>query len=127
MWRIEFDPGDAVLSIRLTESTTSEELRELSDAQQRAFDATRETPFRLFLDLRGLLSLDPECGRLVRELRRSASMQPGFRGCAVLAEQPTLHEREFARATNALNSPTDGHELVTVNEAEALQFLRAPW
>ncbi|MCS6796928.1 MAG: hypothetical protein NZ898_00075 [Myxococcota bacterium] len=127
MWQVLFEPERGLLTVRLSGHVALQDVRDLAEAHARALEATGAAPFRVLVDARGLVPLEPEAVLWLGAMKRVAAEQPGFRGVAVLADSATVlmqqHRVRLSRASPG--SDGGGLELVTLDEAEALRFVRA--
>ena len=118
MWRIEFDPRSAVLSVRLVERVSPSQLRKLAAAHAEALEATAGQPFKVLLDLRGLFPFETDAVGLFAEIKSVAASLDGFRGIAVLADSATVAMQQHRTRVTA-----GDREIVSLNEAEVWRFL----
>ncbi len=121
MWRVEFEPDDRRLSIRLTDHVSATQLRDLAGAHAEALEATGGEPFKVFLDLRGLFPLEGDAVAMLGALKRVAAELPGCRGFAVLADSPTIAMQQ--RRTRVGPTTDPDRELITLDPEQAKRFL----
>ena len=122
MWAIEFDPGTRVLTLRLTQHVGGMHLRALARAHQNALAATGGEPFRVLVDLRGLMPLDAEAALQLAELKRNGAAPSTFRGRIVLCDSATV---AMQQRRTGLEDGTASQEVITLDEREALLLLRS--
>jgi hypothetical protein len=122
VWYVEFDPTKKLLTLRLSASVTAQALRPMMRAHAQALAATGGSDFGVLADLRGLAPLDRESANLFSEVKRSAVALPGFRARAVLVDSATI---ALQQKRSSIDTDTTQFELVTNDEAEAFQHLRA--
>lgn len=122
MWKVRFDPDRAVVTLRLLEHVGTQQMREVSEAHARALEATAQAPFRLLVDLRGLVPLEDDAAAALSHMKRLAASQAGYRGCVVLTDSPTIAMQQH----RTRGTPTPS-EVITMEADEARRFLeRSP-
>lgn len=120
MWRIEYDPGQRLLTIWMREMVHGAELRDLSRAHARALEATAREPFSILMDLRGLYPLDPEAATMLADMKRVAAHLDGYRGRAVLVDSPTI---AMQQRNATYEDGGDTTELITLEPEDAQRFI----
>jgi len=118
MWRIEYDPEEQALHLRMTDHVSSAQMRDLADSHARALEHTAGEPFKVLMDLRGLFPLESEAVALMGALKRVAASLPGCQGFAVLADSPTVAMQQ--RRTRVREGE---EELITLDPEQARRFL----
>lgn len=121
MWLVEYDPSTRILTVRLRAQVGVASLRQLLRAHDQALAATGGEPFYVLVDLRGLTPLDREAANLFTDVKRAAAALPSFRRRAVLVDSPTI---ALQQKRTSLESQTTEGELITMDERDALAFLR---
>lgn len=121
MWRIEVDPDEERLSLRLTDHVSASQMRELANAHVEALEHTGSAPFKVFLDLRGLFPLEADAVAILGAMKRMAAEVPGFRGLAILADSPTVAMQQRRTRVGAGTNPD--RELITLHPDQAKRFL----
>ena len=121
MWRIEYDPGQNLLTVWLREMVQGPELHGLSTAHAEALEATAGERFRVLLDLRGLYPLDTEAAALLADMKRVAVTQQGYLGRAVLVDSPTV---AMQQRNATYEDGGDRSELITLEPEAAQRFIR---
>ena len=122
MWRIEYDPGDRLLTMRLREHVGLVEMRALNRAHARALEATGGDDFRVFLDLRGLHPLDTSSAELLADMKRVALSLDGYQGRVVLVDSATV---AMQQRNQTLEDGGDERELITLEPGEADRWIGA--
>ncbi|MFW6051396.1 MAG: hypothetical protein ACODAU_09490 [Myxococcota bacterium] len=118
MWKISFEPDRHLLTLRLRGHVGPIQMREIAAAQAQALEATGGTSFRVLIDLRGLHPMEAEAVALFADMKRVAAAVPGYEGCAVLADSPTVAMQQHRARLEA-----DTGELITMDEGEVRRFL----
>lgn len=121
MWRIEFDPTEHRLSIRLTDHVSPSQMRDLAEAHAEALEATGGEPFKVFVDLRGLFPLESEAVSTLGALKRIAADLPTCGGLAVLADSPTVAMQQ--RRTRVDEGTYPDREIITLDPDQVRRFL----
>lgn len=121
MWRIELDPDEGRLSLRLTDHVSASQMRELASAHVEALERTGGVPFKVFIDLRGLFPLESDAVAILGAMKRMAAELPGFRGLAILADSPTVAMQQRRTRVGATTDPD--RELITLHPDQAKRFL----
>lgn len=121
MWRIEYDPAQRLLTMRLTREVRESDMRALARAHAQALEATGGEPFFVFADLRGLFPLDAEAAAIFADMKRVARALEGYRGRAVLVDSATV---AMQQRNATLEDGGDDSELITLDEEEARRFVR---
>lgn len=120
MWRIEYDPSQLLLTMRLREHVNAIEMRSLGQRHADALEATGGEAFRVLVDLRGLHPLDAESAGVLSDMKRVAAQLVGYRGRAVLVDSPTIAMQQH---NTTFEEGGDECELITDDLEEALGFL----
>jgi hypothetical protein len=121
MWKVRFEPDRALVVIRLLDHVGAADMRDVAEAHARALEATAQTPFRVLVDLRGLVPLESDAAAVLAHIKRLASTLPGYRGCAVLADSATIAMQQHR--TRGTPTPL---ERITMDEDEVRRFLETP-
>ncbi|MCZ7683762.1 MAG: hypothetical protein M5U28_35350 [Sandaracinaceae bacterium] len=121
MWRIEYDPGQHLLMVRLAREVREVDMRALARAHAQALEATGNQSFYVLADLRGLFPLDGEAAAIFSDMKRVAAKQRGYRGRAVLVDSATI---AMQQRNATLEDGGDAAELITMDEDEARRFVR---
>ncbi len=121
MWSIEFDPSTCLMTLRLVHFATPSQMRALARAHVHALSATGASSFRVLADLRGARPFEREAATIFAEIRRSALAAPGFRRRAVLTDSPIVAMQQ--RRDILDDAIVSKHEIVTLDESEARNFL----
>lgn len=121
MWRIEYDPTQRVLTMRLAREVREIDMRALARAHSQALEATAGQPFSVLADLRGLFPLDTETAAIFSDMKRVAAKLEGYRGRAVLVDSATI---AMQQRNSTLEDGGDPSELITVDEQEARRHVR---
>src|SRR5687768_16369336 len=90
MWRIEYEPGQRLLTMRVTQEVREAEMRALARSHAQALESTGGQPFTVLADLRGLHPLDVEAVAIFADMQRVAQRLDGYRGRAVLVDSATI-------------------------------------
>ena len=120
MWRIEYDPGERLLTMRLRDHVGLVEMRAVNRAHARALEATGGDGFRVFVDLRGLHPLDTPSAELLADMKRVAMALEGYGGRAVLVDSATV---AMQQRNTTLEDGGDPRELITLEPSEADRWL----
>jgi hypothetical protein len=121
MWRIEYDPTQQILTLRLASEVREGDMRALSRSHALALEATGGQAFRVFADLRGLYPLDADAAAVFTEMKRVAGRLSGYVGRVVLVDSATVAMQQH----NARAETNDGRpELITLDAEEAAKFVR---
>ena len=121
MWRIEFDPEQKRLSIRLTDHVSASQMRDLASAHAEALENAGDQPFKVFVDLRGLFPLESDAVAIMGAMKRIASEVSGCRGFAILADSPTVAMQQRRTRVDPATHPD--RELITLDPDQAKRFL----
>lgn len=121
MWRIEYDPGQRLLTIRLTQEVREVEMRALARSHAQALEATGGQPFRVLVDLRGLHPLDLDAAAIFGDMKRVAGKLDGYKGRAVLVDSATI---AMQQRNTTLEDGGDPTELITLESEEAIKHVR---
>ena len=108
MWRIEYDPGERLLTMRLRDHVGLVEMRALNRAGE------------VFVDLRGLHPLDTPSAELLADMKRVAMALEGYGGRAVLVDSATV---AMQQRNTTLEDGGDPRELITLEPSEADRWL----
>jgi hypothetical protein len=87
-------PG--ILCMTLSGVFTRDEMERYVQAHNAAIDALDGVDYRVFVDIRELAPLSPECTALMEEAKAYSSSRPNFRGSAVLVASKIIalqHQR----------------------------------
>jgi hypothetical protein len=121
MWRIEYDPTQQILTLRLSREMREVDMRALARSHALALEATGGQAFRVFADLRGLHPLDADAAAIFMDMKRIAARLSGYLGRAVLVDSATVAMQQHnARVETGDESP----ELITLDPEEATKFIR---
>jgi hypothetical protein len=120
MWRVEFDPDEQLLTLRLTHQVSASEMRNLARAHARALAATGGEPFRVLVDLRGLYPLDGPAAEILGDMKRVAAHLDGYLGRAVLVDSPTV---AMQQRNTTFEEGGDDREVITMDERNARAFV----
>jgi hypothetical protein len=120
MWNVRFEPEHSVVVLRLTDHVGTLQMREVANAHARALECTARAPFRLLLDLRGMVPLEAEAASLLANMKRVATSLVGYRGCVVLADSPTIAMQQH----RTRGTPAAG-EVITMDPDEARRLLES--
>lgn len=121
MWRIEYDPGQHVLTMRLAREVRMLEMRALSRAHADALASTGGEAFVVLADLRGLHPLDADAAALFQDMKRVAATLEGYRGRVVLVDGATI---AMQQRNATLEDGGDPSELITLDADEARRYVR---
>jgi hypothetical protein len=112
------EPG--ILHVRIEGALKPEEARAFRDAHDRAIDGFAGRDYRVFVDLSGMLPLEPAAAGYVEEAKRHSAAQRNFRGSAVFVASPTvaMQHRRTSGATGVLDT-----ELISSDLAECRAHL----
>lgn len=120
MWRVEFDPDERLLTLRLTHHVGAAQMRNLAHAHARALEATGGEPFRVLVDLRGLYPLDGPAAEILGDMKRVAAHLDGYLGRAVLVDSPTV---AMQQRNTTFEEGGDDREVITMDERNARAFV----
>jgi hypothetical protein len=121
MWRIDYDPGQRLLTLRLAQEVREVEMRALARSHAQALEATGGQVFRVLVDLRGLHPLDVEAAAIFGDMKRVAAKLEGYRGRAVLVDSATI---AMQQRNTTLEDGGDPSELITLESDEAFRYVR---
>jgi hypothetical protein len=121
MWRIDYDPTQRLLTLRLSQEVREVEMRALARSHAQALEATAGHAFRVFVDMRGLHPLDLEGAAIFADMKRVAAKLDGYRGRAVLVDSATVAMQQRNATLEDGGDPT---ELITFEADDALRFVR---
>ena len=121
VWRIEFQPKEARLTIQLARQVAPPEMRDLAEAHAEALEATGGAPFSVLVDLRGLYPLDGQSAQLLDDMRRVACSLAGYRARAVLVDSATI---AMQQRNATIEDGGDPLEVITWEGDEAMAHLR---
>lgn len=119
MWKVRFDPDRALVVLRLVDHVGTLQMREVSEAYAEALEATGQSPFRVLVDLRGLVPLEADAAAILSHMKRLAASLPGHRGCLVLTDSPTI-----AMQQHRTRGTPPATEIITMDENEARRILQ---
>lgn len=123
MWRIDFDPLERRLSMRLADEVSLGSMRELARAHAEALEATGGIEFSVMIDLRGMIPLDDDSVSLFADVKRVAASMPRFRTMAILVDSPTVAMQQ--QRTQIPRGPQGARDVITFDQVEAERFLQA--
>lgn len=83
-WSIDDTSRPGILAMRLEGTLTEAETKAFVEAHNAAIDARQNADYRVFLDLRAMRPLSPECAALLEKAKLYSSSHENFRGSAVL-------------------------------------------
>lgn len=83
-WSIDDTSRPGILAMRLEGTMTEADIKAFVTAHNAAIDARQGADYRVFLDLRALKPLSPECAALLEAAKTYSSSRDNFRGSAVL-------------------------------------------
>jgi hypothetical protein len=121
MWRVEYDPGQRVLTMRLSHEIREIEMRAAASAHAQALEASGGQSFAVLVDLRGLHPLDVNAAAVLTDMKRVALAVEGYRGRAVLVDSPTV---AMQQRNATLEEGGDSAELITLDADEAQRHVR---
>ncbi len=107
------EPG--VIRMVLKGSFDAVQMRDFVVAHNRAVDSMAGRPYRVWVDIRELVPISPECAQIVEEAKRYSATRPTFRGSAVLVASATVALQH--RRTSVSGGVMDS-ELISNDEAE---------
>lgn len=119
MWRVQYAPESAVLSVRIFERLTQRDVRDIADVLPQALSATAGTTFRALFDLRDLAPLEEDVSERLSAVKRAVIEHEGCQGLVVLASSPTVALQQHHSRVR----PGSRMELVTQSEEEATRFI----
>ncbi len=123
MWKVEFEPDRKRLSLRLAELVNPKDVRDMAVALRNALASTAGHPFRVLLDLRGMMPLEQESIQLLAEAKRACLDSPGCRGLVVLADSATVAMQQH---NSRIRSGTgEDREQITREPDQARKLLAA--
>jgi anti-anti-sigma regulatory factor len=120
MWRVDFDPDERLLTLRLAAEVEVAQMRALAQAHARALEATGGEPFCVLVDLRGLHPLDGAAADVLGDMKRVAARLDGYLGRAVLVDSPTV---AMQQRNATFEDGGDDREVITMDEAVARRFV----
>ena len=121
MWRIEYNPANSILTLRLRDHVSLADLEQMAQPYAEALGATGAATFKVFFDLRGLFPPDTQAVTYIGAFKQLAIEVKGCQGCAVLADSPTVVlQQRRTRVTAGEQAIT---QLVTLDAEEARRFL----
>jgi hypothetical protein len=83
-WQIDPTTTPGILRMSLAGRFTSEEMVAFVEAHNLAIDGYGGADYKVWCDISKLLTLDPECARLLEKAKQYSSAHANFRGSAVL-------------------------------------------
>ncbi len=95
-FRIDGVGRPGILCMTLSGVFTKDEMARCLEEHNAAIDAFDGADYRVFVDIRDLAPLSPECAALMEEAKVYSSTRPNFRGSAVLVASKIIalqHQR----------------------------------
>ncbi len=121
MWRVEYDPRERLLTLRLTREVRLFDMRTVARAHAQALESSGGQRFRVLADLRGLHPLDPDSAAVFQDMKRVAAQVAGYAGRVILTDSATI---AMQQRNSTLEDGGDSSELITLDLEEARRFIR---
>ncbi|HKQ70585.1 MAG TPA: hypothetical protein VJT73_14660 [Polyangiaceae bacterium] len=112
------EPGIIRMVLKGTFGVT--EMRKFVVAHNRAVDSMGQQPYRVWVDIRELLPISPECTEIMEEAKRYSAARPNFRGSAVFVASATV---ALQHRRTSVSGGVMGSELISNDEAELREHL----
>jgi hypothetical protein len=83
-WNVDTASTPGILRLTLEGRFTAEDMTAFVDAHNRAIDGFGASDYKVWCDISRLLTLSPDCARLLEKAKQYSSSHKNFRGSAVL-------------------------------------------
>jgi hypothetical protein len=120
-WDVDTKKKAGIIMIRLEGALTADEMRAFLKAHNRAIDGFNGGDYRVFVDIRQMHTLNPECAALLQEAKEYSSSHKNFRGSAVWATSAMVAMQH--RRTSVEGGVMDT-ELISDDEAALWDHLK---
>jgi hypothetical protein len=110
---VSSEPG--VVRATLTGRFEHAEMLALEREAIRVLDGLANAPYRVWVDLRNLQPLSPECAAIMERIKRDSARRPNFRGSAVLVANALVSMQHRRTSVSSGVMPT---EAISNNEEE---------
>ena len=126
-WILDTKSRPGIFAMRLEGNFSPSDMREFVVQHNTGVDSYGQKPYRVFVDIRALQPLSPECTALMEKAKQHSASRPNFQGSAVLASSSVVAMQHRRTSTSGGVMDT---ELISDSEEACLQHLasvtRAP-
>jgi hypothetical protein len=119
-WHVDGKSKPGILAMRLSGVFTTQEMQEFVKAHNAGVDACGSKPYRVFVDIRDLAPLSPECTATMEKAKQYSAGRNNFQGSAVLTSSSVvaMQHRRTSQSGGVLET-----ELLSDDEAECWDHL----
>lgn len=119
-WSIDTRTRPGILAVRLEGAFLLDEMREFIASHNAAVDAFGTHAYRVFVDIRMLVALRPECATELEKAKRYSATRDNFQGSAVLTlgSVVAMQHRRTSQTGGVLDT-----ELISDDEAACWRHL----
>jgi len=89
-WTLDTKSRPGVFAMRLEGTFSAAEMREFVVQHNAGVDSFGRQPYRVFVDIRALAPLSPECTALMEKAKQYSAAHDNFQGSAVLASSSVV-------------------------------------
>jgi len=120
MWTLDSKSRPGVFAMRLEGAFSADEMKEFVAHHNAEVDSFGDQPYRVFVDIRALAPLSPECTALMEKAKQYSAGRPNFQGSAVLASSSVvaMQHRRTSKSGGVMDT-----ELISDNETACWQHL----
>jgi hypothetical protein len=119
-WSVDEKSKPGILAMRLAGVFSVEEMREFVRAHNAGVDSFGTKPYRVFVDIRELMPLSPDCAAALEAAKQYSADHKNFQGSAVLTASSVvaMQHRRTSQAGGVLDT-----ELISDDEQECWKHL----
>src|SRR5215510_5658800 len=121
-WTLDIKSRPGVFAMRLEGNFSTADMREFVAQHNAGVDSFGSKPYRVFVDIRALQPLSPECTALMEKAKQHSASRPSFQGSAVLASSSVVAMQHRRTSTSGGVMDT---ELISDSEEACWQHLAA--
>ena len=120
-WHVDAKSKPGILTVRLSGVLTAHEMLEFFTAHNAAVDSFAGKVYRVFVDIRELAPLSPECTAMMEKAKQYSARHTNFQGSAVLTPSSAVVAMQHRR-TSQTGGVIDS-ELMSDDEAACWDHL----
>jgi hypothetical protein len=119
-WNLDTTSRPGVFAMRLEGTFNATEMREFVAQHNAGVDSFNGQPYRVFVDIRALAPLSPECTLLMEKAKQYSAVRQNFQGSAVLIASSVvaMQHRRTSKSGGVIDT-----ELISDSEEACWQHL----